>query len=134
MTIAIRYAETDDDVIAIHRFLCAVAKPPAPIDAKDSISEIWRVCAEDVGLMAVHDSRLVGTIGIIKVPYWFNRGLGYLTNRWFEFVPGHGIQKPLLHEARAIAQASDLVLELQYHHKGRIKFFNTKARRLAARQ
>lgn len=127
-TVEVRFAETDQDVVAIHRFLCAMAGPllPGPIDPKDSIEEVWRVCSDDVALMAVKDGHLVGSIGLIRPKMWWGKFF-ILANRWFFALPGAG--KPLLQEAIAIAKASELELHIIDETKSRLKIFNRSPKR-----
>jgi hypothetical protein len=131
MDIVIRYAESDADVIAMHGFLCVMAMPtlPAPIDPKDSATEVWRVTREDVALMAMRGDLLVGTLGLVRPNYWWNSKVGYLANRWFFTLPGQGIGKPLLKEAIGIAIASELELHIFDEAKGRLKIFNKSKNR-----
>jgi hypothetical protein len=127
MSISIRYAESDDDVVAIHRFLCVVAGPtlPGPIDHKDSAIEVWRVVKEDVALMAMNaDNLMVGTMGIVRVPFWWNTKVRFLANRWFFTIPGSRAAKPLLREAGAIAKGSDLELHIFDERRGRLVISN----------
>lgn len=125
----IRYAETDADVVLIHRFLCIVAGPqlPAKIDPKKSIEEVWRVVSDDVALMAITDSAIIGTIGLVKAEHWWG-DLGFLANRWFFAIPGSGAWRPLLREAKAIAKASELELHIISEDRGKIAIFNRTKR------
>lgn len=128
--ITIRYAESDNDVVAIHRFLCVVAGPmlPGPIDHKDSAVEVWRVVNHDVALMAMRDGLLVGTMGIVAPKQWWNEKLSFLANRWLFVIPGSRSFKPMLKEAVAIAKASDLELHIIDEQRERLSIFNKKER------
>lgn len=130
--IAIRYAQTDEDVVAIHGFLCIVAGPtlPGDIDPKDSALEVWRVVNHDVALMAMRGDRLVGTIGIIRPKYWWNTKLGFLANRWLFTLPHTRSAKPLLKEAKAIARASELELHIYDENRGRLVILNKSPKRV----
>lgn len=129
--ITIRYATTDADVVYIHRFLCVVGAHmlPAPIDARDSATEVWRVAQEDVALMAMADNMLIGTMGIISPTAWWNRKHKYLADRWFLVLPGSGGWLPLVHEAKAIAKASDMELTLVSEERGKVRTYNRNAYR-----
>jgi hypothetical protein len=131
MSVTIRYAETDADIIAIHRFLCVVMGPtlPGPIGAKESATEVWRVVKHDLALMAMKDDRLVGTIGIVRPTWWWNTSLPFLANRWLACLPGSHAILPLLREATAIAIASKLELHIFDENKGRITIFNRSEKR-----
>lgn len=128
--LSLRYAQTDDDIIAIHRFLCVVAGPtlPGPIDPAESIGEIERVVKHDCALMAIKDDRLVGSFGIIRPKCWWGK-VHFLVNRWFFALPGMGAGKLLLKEARAIAEASALELHVFDEAKERYVIFNRNPRR-----
>lgn len=129
--ITLRYAETDADVIAIHGFLAIVfgSHLPGPIDARDSSTEVWRVCREDVALMAIRGDRLVGTIGLVRPTFWWNNKIAFLASRWAFALPGSGAWKPLLKEAKAIAKASDLEFHLISEERGKLTIFNRSKRR-----
>jgi len=133
-SIVVRYAESDDDVIAIHRFLCVVAAPglPGPIDGQDSAREVWRVVTHEVALMAIADGRLVGTLGLVRAPFWWNNKLAFLANRWFFALPGSHAGKPLLKEARAIARESELELHIFDERRERLMIYNKSKNRGAA--
>jgi len=129
--IEIRYAQTDNEVIAIHGFLCVVAGPtlPGPIDPKDSATEVWRVVNHDVALMAIKDDKVVGTIGLVRPQFWWNSKINFLANRWFFTLPGSGSAKPLLAEAKTIAKASDLELHIYDENRGRLLILNKSKKR-----
>lgn len=127
LSIQIRYATTDDDCIAVHRFLLVVTAGTLPghVDGKDSAVEVWRCAQHDVVLMAVNnDNLLVGTLGLIKPPFWWNTKLGFLANRFFFTIPGSRSAKPLLREAKAIAVATGVELHIFDENKGRLVIFN----------
>lgn len=126
MSLTIRYAATDADVVAIHQFLCVVAAPflPAPIDGRESAIEVWRVVNHDVALMAMDGDRMVGTLGLVNPSPWWNPNYRYLANRWFFALPGSKAWRPLLKEAKAIARASDLELQIISEERGKVTTFN----------
>jgi hypothetical protein len=128
--LVVRYAESDDDVIAVHQFLCVVAGPtlPGPIDAQRSAFEVWRVCTQELGLMAIKDDRLVGTMGIIRAEHWWGK-ISFLAGRWFFTLPGSRAGKPLIKEAKAIARGSDLELHLYSEARGTITILNKSSER-----
>jgi GNAT superfamily N-acetyltransferase len=106
----IRPAGSEEDAVAIHRFLCAVAPPVlhCPIDAEKSFAEVRRVVGErDYGFayLACAGGAIVGTIGAIFVSWWYGDD-HFFTDRWFFTLPGHRWAGPrLLAEADAIARA-----------------------------
>jgi hypothetical protein len=124
--ITIRFAETDDDVIAIHRFLCVVAGPtlPGPIDARDSANEVWRCANHDVAIMAMCGDLLVGTIGLTNPAYWWNTKFKFLVNRWAFAIPGSGAWRPLLKEARAIGVSSEMEVHIISEARGKVTILN----------
>lgn len=122
----IRAAETDQDVVAIHAFLCVVAGPmlPGPIDPNDSATEVWRVVNHECALMAINDEgNLVGTIGLVKPKFWWGK-TEFLANRWFFTLPHIKAGMPLLKEAIKIAEDSNLELHIIDETKGRLVIFN----------
>lgn len=126
----IRYAQSDADVVAIHGFLCVVAGPalPGQIDPKASAIEVWRVVNHEAAVMAIRGDRLVGTIGIIQAPSWWNPKVRFLTNRWCHCLPGSGALKPLLAEATEIAKANEQEFILIDEAGGRVVILNKKKR------
>lgn len=129
--ITVRYAESDADVIAIHAFLCIAAGPklPAPIDPKDSATEVWRVTREEIAIMAMRDDKLVGTIGLICVPFWWNTKIKYLVNRWAFCIPGIRAFQPLLREARQIGEASKMEVHIISEERGSVLILNKHVNR-----
>lgn len=120
--VIIRYAETDDDVIAIHRFLLVVARPAmrCPVDPKESLIEIIRVTKEDVALMAIKGGLLVGTMGLIDPAWWYNPEYRFLADRWHFVLPEHQhgpVNAALMDEARKIAADAGL----EFIHQGKIR-------------
>lgn len=123
--ITVRYASTDQDVVAIHQFLVVVAGPrlPWPIDPKKSATEVWRVVNHDVSLMAIVDDRLIGTIGLVRPEFWWGNTF-FLASRWYFCLPGSQAWLPLLREAKKIAVASDLELHIISEERGKIAIIN----------
>lgn len=110
--IEIRYATTDDDVIAIHKFLLVVASSSAVdgVNVVKSLQEIIRVSNEGVALMAISGGVLVATIGVMKAEWWYNDS-SFMTDRWHFCLPSfwHGdADKKLMNEAKAIARLAGL--------------------------
>jgi GNAT superfamily N-acetyltransferase len=119
----VRVAAGGEDVAAIHAFLLAVAPPAllAPVDPVDSIGEVYRVVNEEAAFVALADGEIVGTLGIVMVPWWYNRATQFLTDRWCFVSPAHrhkGVFDALIAEADALAAR----LELAF-------IFNGKSRR-----
>jgi hypothetical protein len=124
--LTIRPADGDNDIITIHGFLCVTAGPtlPAPIDPKKSVEEIWRVVNHEYALVAVNEeSKLVGTIGIVKPDFWWGNQT-FMVNRWFFALPDSGAGAPLLREAEAIAVELGLELHIIDEAKSRLVILN----------
>jgi hypothetical protein len=128
--LTLRYASSDADVVAIHGFLCTIALPvlPAPIDPKESATEVWRVVNHECALMAMQGEILVGTMGIIQPKFWWSTG-HFLVNRWFHALPSLGAGALLLREAITIAKTNDLELHIFDETKQRYRIFNRHPRR-----
>jgi hypothetical protein len=123
--ITLRFAETDEDVVAIHAFLCIVAGPmlPGPIDPQKSATEVWRIVNQECAIMACDGALVVGSLGIIKVdPWWGNKK--YLVNRWFHALPAQGIGALLLYEGDRFAKEVGLELHIFDEAKGRLLILN----------
>lgn len=122
--VTIEYGSTEQDCIDVHLFLCLVGGPSllAPIDAQDSIKEILRVNTEGVIILAKKDGHLIGTLGLIAVPWWYNTKEKFLTNRWFSILPAFfhaGIGVKLEAEAAAIGYRTGLPVVIASHAKRR---------------
>lgn len=119
--LVIRYAENDNDVIAIHRFLLVVGRPRmlAPVNFEKSLMEIIRVAKEEVAIMAMRGDILVGTMGLIK-PIWWYSDDAFLTERWNFVIDSEkhdGAGLVLDAEAKAIARAAGL----KFVNQGKIR-------------
>lgn len=114
MTIAMRYAEGDEDIVTIHRFLCTTALSAAlcPINLRKSLNEVIHVVRESVALMAFVDEQFAGTLGLIMPDWWYGDGK-FMADRWFFVAPGMentGVGAALLGEAAAIAFSTGVPL------------------------
>ncbi len=112
---------TDDDVIAIHRFLLIVAMPAmhCQVDIEKSLHEIIRVTKFEAALMAVLDGQLVGTMGIIKPTWWYGHG-EFMTDRWHFVLPqfhNGPVNRKLMAEALAIAELAGF----EFVHQGKAR-------------
>lgn len=117
----IRFAETDDDVIAIHRFLLVVAQPAmmCPVNVEKSLHEIIRVTKYEAAIMAIKGDMLVGTMGLMRPTWWYGDA-DFLTDRWHFVLPDlwhSDANKKLLGEAKAIAREAGL----NFIHQGKIR-------------
>ncbi|MGP0093109.1 MAG: hypothetical protein ACLPKB_24690 [Xanthobacteraceae bacterium] len=135
--LALRYAQSDDDVIAIYEFLSAMAAPslPSAIDRRRSVEEIWRVVNYSVATMALRGARLVGTLGLTRQTFWWGGpSAAFLANRWFFVLPDEpAAGRALLADAKAIAKACALELHIIAEAKGKVVIINKSRRRIARR-
>jgi hypothetical protein len=124
--LTLRYASSDEDVVALHGFLCIMAGPtlPGTIDPKDSATEVWRTVTQDIAIMAMQGDLLVGTIGLICVASWWNHKVKYLANRWAFAIPGAKAWLPLVREAKKIGVASDMEVHLISELRGTVTILN----------
>lgn len=118
--VEIRYAETDEDVCNIHKFLLIVAAPAmrCPVNIVKSLNEIIRVAAEEAALMLIHNGVMVGTMGLINPTWWYGDG-GFLTDRWHFVLPSFQntpTAARLMDEAKSIAVSAGL----EFIHQGKI--------------
>ena len=119
--VAIRYAATEQDVTAIHRFLLVIAAPAmrCPVDVVKSLQEVIRVVRDEAAIMLMRGDMLVGTMGVIRPTWWYGNG-DFLTDRWHFCLP-NVMNTPdaalLLDEARAIAG----IAGLDFIHQGKIR-------------
>lgn len=98
-----------------------------PVDPAASLSEIFRVAKHEAAIMAILDGYLVGTMGLIKVPWWYNPSYEFLTERWHFVLPQyhHGaVNAALVGEAEAIAEDAGL----QYVDPGKLRVRHGRAR------
>jgi len=113
---------TDDDVIAIHRFLLMVARPAMRCepDIEQSLLEIIRVTKYEAALMAVLDGNMVGTMGIMKASWWYNPRVSFMTDRWHFVLPqfhNGPVNRKLMAEALAIAELAGF----EFVHQGKAR-------------
>jgi SAM-dependent methyltransferase len=117
----VRFAESEQDMVAMHEFLCVVAAPAlrCPINPVKSLQEIIRVTRDEVALMLIRDGRLIGTMGLIN-PVWWYGDAAFITDRW-HFVLPEFMNTPdaELLEDEAIRTAAAAGLE--FIHQGKIR-------------
>jgi hypothetical protein len=117
----VRFAEGDDDKIAIHRFLLVVAAPHlwGSIGVEKSLLEVIRVVDEEAALMAIVDDMLVGTVGIIKPVWWYGPD-EFLTDRWNFCLPQYyhtPVEQALMNEVHALSEQTGL----RFINQGKIR-------------
>jgi len=119
----IRYATTDEEICAIHRFLMIVAEQAGalrcPINVVKSLDEIIRVAKFEAAIMVMLGDSMVGTMGIIKPSWWYGDA-DFLTDRWHFVMPAF-MHTPtaelLMTEARSIAS----IAGLEFIHNGKLR-------------
>lgn len=119
----IRYASTDEEICAIHRFLMIVAEQAGalrcPINVVKSLDEIIRVAKFEAAIMVMHGDSMVGTMGIIKPSWWYGDA-DFLTDRWHFVLPAF-MHTPtaalLMTEAKSIAS----IAGLEFIHNGKLR-------------
>lgn len=112
MDVEIRFADTDPEIVAIHRFLLVVAAPHlwGSINVEKSLAEIIRVAKYEAAIMAIVDGNLVGTMGLIKPVWWYGDD-EFLTDRWNFVLPQFHhteVEAVLKAEALKIAEQAGL--------------------------
>ena len=123
VTPEIRYATTDMEICAIHRFLMFVAFEVGAlrceINPVKSLNEIIRVATEDAAIMVMRGDTMVGTMGIVRPTWWYGDE-DFLTDRWHFVLPAF-MHTPtaelLMTEAKLIASAAGL----KFLHNGKIR-------------
>lgn len=122
--ITIEYGETDQDCIDTHLFLCVVGGPSllAPIDPDDSISGIMEVRDQGIFLIARKGGHLIGSLGMVLVPWWYNNKSKFFINRWFSVFPEFhhaGVGLKLEAEAAAIGYSTGFPVIITSHARRR---------------
>lgn len=122
MGVVVRYADPED-ANTLHVFLMLVSGPAAigRVDPVKSLTEIHRVIKEDVAIIAEIDGELVGSLGIMRVPWWYGPD-EFLTDRWFFLYPAlknQGVGAALLGEAHGIGVQAKLPVIIHGHTRQR---------------
>lgn len=116
-----RFAESEPDMVAIHRFLLVVAQPAllCPVNVEKSLLEVIRVVRDEAALMLIHNGIMVGTMGIIRPTWWYGDA-DFLVDRWHFVLPafdGTPSSAMLMDEALKLAELAGL----DFIHQGRIR-------------
>jgi GNAT superfamily N-acetyltransferase len=114
--VAIRIAQSGDDIAAIHRFMIAHAAAEmaeAEVDASIYRHTIHDTVTQGAGLVAVLDGEIVGYLGLWKSRYDYSKA-SFLHDRGFYVLPAHrgGVGAALLREAKTIADDANLALKI----------------------
>jgi hypothetical protein len=125
----IRFAAGDEDVQRLFHFLVFVSIPKllAPVNAIDAVNEVNRVVngvgtGDGFAVLAEIGTEIVGSLGIIKVPWWYNHEAFFLTDRFLFCFPAlwnKGVGTRLLAEAGAISKQTELLMIINGHAKKR---------------
>jgi GNAT superfamily N-acetyltransferase len=117
--VIVREAETEADVVALHRLLLVQGQEQAvaPVDhikvmerLADALEDKERFCM----LMAIVGDRLVGYLLLMQVTYWFSQ-TSFLGDFGFYVLPAYrkqGIGRRLLSDAQVIADAAGMGLKV----------------------
>lgn len=102
-----------------------------PVDVYDSLNEITRVAKSDAAIMVLHNGVLVGTMGLMKVKWWYGKG-EFLTDRWHFVLPAF-MHTPtaaaLMDDAKEIAR----IAGLEFVHNGKLRIAKDDVLRLTPR-
>lgn len=113
----IRIAQSQDDIVAIHRFMIAHAAAEmaeAEVDTLIYMQTIHDTVTQGAGLMAIIGGEIVGYLGLWKSQYDYSKA-SFLHDRGFYVLPGHrggSVGAALLRDARAIADDAGLSLKI----------------------
>jgi GNAT superfamily N-acetyltransferase len=115
--VLVRIAQSNDDIVAIHRFMIAHAAPEmaeAEVDALIYWRTIHDTVTQGAGLIAVIGQNIVGYLGLWKSQYDYAKA-SFLHDRGFYVLPAHrggAVGAALLREARTIADDAELSLKI----------------------
>jgi GNAT superfamily N-acetyltransferase len=113
----IRIAQSDQDILAIHRFMithAAAEMAEAEVDTLIYRRTIQETVTDGAGLMAIVDGEIAGYLGLWKSRCDYSRA-SFLHDRGFYVLPAHrggAVGAALLREARAIADEAGLALKI----------------------
>lgn len=128
--------DTDAQAQELHRFLCVISAPAllAPINAADSMNGVLDVLRDGFAVTARLNGHLIGSLGIVRVSFWYNHDAKFMTDRWlFAYPDFHhaGVGTGMIAEAQAIAYRAGIPLVINGHQKRRgngIAFTHPQAR------
>jgi hypothetical protein len=121
--IEIRFAESNEDCWAVYQFLIRAAGPSllGEVNQLKAVAEVLRVANEGASIMAILNGKIVGTLGLISVDWWYSDSK-FLTNRWFfveDDLKFKGVGARLLAEAHIIGKSADLPVVIIGHKRMR---------------
>lgn len=86
---------------------------------------MWRVVKNEVALIAWNErGEMIGTVGLTRMPHWWNKRVMFLVNRWAFTIPGSGCWRPLLRECRSLARELNVECSILSEKRGRLTIFN----------
>ena len=115
--VSVRIAQSDDDIVAIHRFMMAHAAAEmaeAEVDAVIYMHTIHDTVTQGAGLIATVGDEIVGYLGLWKSQYDYAKAF-FLHDRGFYVLPAHrdgSVARALLSNARTIADDANLSLKI----------------------
>lgn len=80
------------------------------------------VCRNNAAIMARLNGHLIGSLGVMRVAWWYNNSAFFMTDRWLFAYPEFyhlGVGARMVAEADAIAKAAGLPLIINGHQKRR---------------
>lgn len=110
-----------------------VAQPAlhCPVNVEKSLNEIVRVAKEGAAIMVLHNGILVGTLGLMKVTWWYGDG-EFMVDRWHFVLPAF-MNTPtadkLFDDAKEIAG----IAGLEFIHQGKIRSAKNGVQRMTPR-
>jgi GNAT superfamily N-acetyltransferase len=113
----VRIAQSEADIVAIHRFMIENAGPEmaeAEVDPVIYMQAIHDTVMLGAGLIAIMAPRIVGYLGLWKSRYDYSKA-AFMHDRGFYVLPAHrdgAVAAALLREARGIADDADLSLKI----------------------
>lgn len=122
MTITVRYATSDEDVLPIFELLLRFAAEfgRAPVDPQATVAGVYDIVKNGAALVAEKNGQIVGSIGIFQLTWWYSPQHAFLTDRWLYIVPEHrggtAVYRALLKEAREVAKSTGLELIIAPNH------------------
>jgi GNAT superfamily N-acetyltransferase len=115
--VSIRIAQSQDDIVAIHRFMienAAAEMAEAEVDTLIYMRTIHDTVTQGASLIATIGGEIAGYLGLWKSRYDYSQA-SFLHDRGFYVLPGHrggAVGAALLREARAIADDAGLSLKI----------------------
>jgi len=124
-SILVKYAQGDQDVVEIHKFLLEVASPVllGGVDFTKSLNEVKDIVDNHIALTAYDDTHIIGSLGLLKTIWWYGP-TDFVTDRWFfvrEEYHNRGVAAAMLGNVEAVATkfGVDCVINGHMRRRGR---------------